>query len=213
MKAGDAVELFDDSGATARGTLERCDAQRVVARIDRVDAKRNTSGIIVASAVPKGDRADWMIEKLCELGVDRFIPLRTARSVVLPTGKSKRDRWRRIATETSKQSRRTGVMGIEELATLESALERCSGDDCVYLTPESDAAPLASMVQSGLGYGQSAMFVGPEGGWTDEEISKMKQAGLTGARLTGTILRVETAAVVAAAVVACWHNRPHSGTS
>src|SRR5687767_15989799 len=77
----------------------------------------------IAAAVPKGDRADWMVEKLSELGVEEFIPLASARSVVLPEGRNKRERWVRIATEAAKQSRRGGVMRVGELTPVAEALK------------------------------------------------------------------------------------------
>jgi RsmE family RNA methyltransferase len=125
LSTGEPVELFDDAGTVARGTIVACDARSVVVRVEEVAAEEATPAAIrltLAAAVPKGDRADWMIEKLSELGVERFIPLATARSVVLPEGRNKRDRWTRIATEAAKQSQRRGVMRIDELTKLDVAL-------------------------------------------------------------------------------------------
>jgi 16S rRNA (uracil1498-N3)-methyltransferase len=200
---GDTVELFDDAGHVASGTIGECDANHVVVRIEKIQTDTNPTKITIASAVPKGDRADWMIEKLSELGVARFIPLATARSVVLPSGQNKRDRWMRIATESAKQSRRTGVMQIEQLTPLDELIKWVSSG--IYLSTAPDAAPLASLSSFRL-HPSSLMLVGPEGGWTDQEVALMDRIPLTGAKLTGTILRVETAAVTAAAVIACLQN-------
>jgi 16S rRNA (uracil1498-N3)-methyltransferase len=158
--------------------------------------------VVIASAVPKGNRADWMVEKLSELGVSRFIPLQSERSVVLPAGKGKYERWRRIAEESAKQSRRAGVMQIDELTQLEVLLtpRRGEGAGGVFLSTEPDAPPIASC-SSFLVHPSAFLFIGPEGGWSPDEIARMKSANLTATKLTGTILRVETAAVVAAAIV------------
>ena len=167
--------------------------------------------------MPKGDRADWMIEKLSELGVEEFVPLAAARSVVLPEGKGKRDRWVRIATEAAKQSRRAGVMRITELTSLAVALRRATGGTTAtdalpeapprqvwFLSTESeDPTPIGRAVAD-LPTGVTVTaFVGPEGGWTAPEVEQFVSAGATAVRLTSTILRVETAAVTAAAIVAC----------
>jgi 16S rRNA (uracil1498-N3)-methyltransferase len=207
LKVGDDVELFDDAGHVARGAIERCDAAAVVARVDEVVARSESSGITVASAVPKGDRGDWMIEKLSELGVDRFTPLSTGRSVVHPSGKNKRDRWQRIATESAKQSRRAGVMTIDELTPLDRVIE--ADRAALYLDIDPGAPSLFEHLRSQISdWGlRIALLVGPEGGWTDEEVARMRAVGLTGVRLTATILRVETAAVAAAAIVATWRAR------
>lgn len=221
MSADDSVEVFDDAGAVAMGKLVAVDPQQVSVAVDRVSSHDAHFELIVAAAVPKGDRADWMIEKLSELGVSRFVPLQTERSVVLPQGRNKIDRWARIATEAAKQSHRAGVMRIDPLTPLEAAIEqvvtRASSPARESLararTPVSrgvvlSTAPHATSIiqafpSSVLDPPSSlALFIGPEGGWTETELDRMIEAGLTPARLTETILRVETAAVAAAAVVA-----------
>jgi 16S rRNA (uracil1498-N3)-methyltransferase len=212
------VELFDDRGSVASATIAQLEP-RVVVKVDSVrEASANVSRITIAAAVPKGERADWMVEKLSELGCAAWIPLATARSVVLPEGRNKRERWMRIATESAKQSRRAGVMRIEELTRVEDAVASVKDDLGVFLSTEA-AAP--SIVEA-LGGGAStetrpasgaakwrdaprvSLFIGPEGGWSDEEIDRFTRANMLGLRLTDTILRVETAAIAAAAVVATW---------
>ena len=218
LGVGDAVELFDDAGAVARGVIERSDAGGAgVARVDHVEQRQPTSGLTIASAVPKGERAEWMVEKLSELGVDRFIPLAAARSVVLPAGKNKRARWQRIATEAAKQSRRVGVMRIEdltELARLHTPSPGTPGEgwgegSFYYLDTDLAAQSLLDHLQSQIPNlkSQITLLIGPEGGWTPDETALMRDRGLTPVTLTATILRVETAAVSAAAIVATWLNR------
>jgi len=113
LTQGAEVEVFDDEGRAACGTLLIAPGA-VAVRVEHLDEASAGSSVrlTVASAVPKGERADWMVEKLSELGVAAFVPLATARSVVLPEGRNKRQRWARIATEAAKQSRRAGVMQI-----------------------------------------------------------------------------------------------------
>jgi 16S rRNA (uracil1498-N3)-methyltransferase len=123
--------------------------------------------------------------------------------VVLPEGKNKRERWVRIATEAAKQSRRAGVMRVGELTKLEAVLGAC--DRAWFLATEAGAAPVGirdalESVEPGTGL---CAFIGPEGGWTDDELRLFAAAGATAVRLTDTILRVETAAVAVAAVVGC----------
>ena len=214
LGVGDEIELFDDGGAVARGVIERCDGAAVVARVDHVDRRPATTGLVIASAVPKGDRAEWMVEKLSELGVDRFVPLAAERSVVLPVGKNKRDRWQRIATEAAKQSRRVGVMRIDELTDVARLLtpslgtpgkDRGEGLFC-FLDTDARAPSLLDHLQSQFSDLKSevTLLIGPEGGWTADETALMRDRGLTPVKLTATILRVETAAVSAAAIVASW---------
>jgi 16S rRNA (uracil1498-N3)-methyltransferase len=203
LKAGDEIEAFDDAGNIASAIIERCDELEVYLQIGDLRARQPAAEIVIASAVPKGDRADWMIEKLSELGVSRFIPLITARSVVVPAGQNKRQRWIRIATESAKQSRRAGVMKIEEATDFRDAIaaKPPAGTTRFYLSTEPGTSPILDIRQSTID--NRHFFIGPEGGWTDGEIEQFRAAGLTGLRLTGTILRVETAAIAAAALVAC----------
>jgi 16S rRNA (uracil1498-N3)-methyltransferase len=202
---GAEVEVFDDAGRVGRGVL-LINGSAVAVRVERVDdaaPARQSVRLTVAAAVPKGERADWMVEKLSELGVAAFIPLAAARSVVLPEGKNKRERWVRIATEAAKQSRRVGVMRIGELSRPGDVLK--GEGPFWHLSTESEAAPVEiAQAIAALGPASSVCaVVGPEGGWTDEELRLFTNAGAQAVRLTETVLRVETAAVAAAAVVGC----------
>jgi 16S rRNA (uracil1498-N3)-methyltransferase len=199
---GTNVEVFDDHGAVGEAVLVLNSGDTFV-RVNRVETvQRKVVELTIAAAVPKGDRADWMVEKLSELGVAEFIPLAAARSVVLPTGRSKHDRWLRIATEAAKQSRRAGVMRVIELMGLGEALGRCERA-AWFLSTEVRGLPVRRAVEQ-LSVGQRlTAFVGPEGGWAPQEVEQFLAAGATPLRLTSTILRVETAAVTTAALVAC----------
>jgi 16S rRNA (uracil1498-N3)-methyltransferase len=201
----DQVELFDPTGQTALATITELSAKGLKVRITEVQKAVPTSQITIASALPKGDRADWMIEKLSELGVWRFIPLQTERSVVHPEGKNKFERWTRIATEAAKQSRRTGIMQIDPLTPLAALLPKLQS--ALYLSPDPQASSLSSILYP---LSSRSLLIGPEGGWSDEEIALFTSRNIAPARLTDTILRIETAAITAAALAACASIRPPS---
>jgi 16S rRNA (uracil1498-N3)-methyltransferase len=206
LDTGAPVEVFDDAGNVATGELILAGREALV-RVTAVDEPPDGASApewTIAAAVPKGDRADWMVEKLSELGTAEFLPLAAARSVVLPEGKNKRDRWMRIATEAAKQSRRPGVMRIGELTRVDAALNDLAsrpGRAGWYLSTAADARPVGEAAAGAAGATSITAFIGPEGGWTDDELSRFAAAGLTPVRLTATVLRVETAAVVAAAMI------------
>jgi 16S rRNA (uracil1498-N3)-methyltransferase len=145
-----------------------------------------------------------MIEKLSELGVARFVPLAAARSVVLPEGRNKRERWMRIATESAKQSRRRGVMRIEELTKVDLAAQQAAGTRAIVLSTEASATPILDALTDAPP--RVTLFIGPEGGWTDEELRGFAGHDVRAVKLTDTVLRVETAAVVGAAICAVASN-------
>lgn len=195
LKPGAEVEVFDAEGWVGKGRLLEV-GQEVAVEIEGAAQPPAGMELTIAAAVPKGQRADWMVEKLAELGVARFVPLATARSVVHPEGRGKLERWRRLATQAARQSG-SGVMRIDELTRLADAVaawrEQGVGGWCC--ATEIDGVGLGSITPAGAGW----CFVGPEGGWAEDEIARMRAAGLTGVRLTVSILRIETAAIVAAA--------------
>jgi 16S rRNA (uracil1498-N3)-methyltransferase len=142
-----------------------------------------------------------MVEKLGELGVWRFIPLSTDRGIVRPGGLNKVDRWRRIAIESAKQSRRAGVMKIESIVSTQEAL--ASAQSCWYCSTAAGATPIADALHGRPPTPGLWIFVGPEGGWSPQEITQFQQANATPIGLTQTILRVDTAAITVAAMIAC----------
>lgn len=192
MNCGDELELFDGTGQVAVGVIHRCDESAVEVRVDRIQQFTPAHDITIASAIPKGDRADWMVEKLSELGVSRFVPLLTDRSVVEPKGRAKLERWKRIAVESAKQSQRVGVMHIDEPTKLAAAIEQLHFP--LVLSTQGTSVSIQSAIQNP----KSAILIGPEGGWSDGELATFDRLGLTRVSLTTTILRTETAAVVAA---------------
>jgi 16S rRNA (uracil1498-N3)-methyltransferase len=209
--AGEIVEAFDDAGHLARAKVVHVGRNEVRLHIDAADittATANPDGpaIIIASAVPKAGRADWMVEKLSEFGASAFVPLSTARSVVKPSGEHKPDRWRRIATESAKQSRRDGVMHIDALMTVPDALEQASGAGAatVWMTPDTSARPVAEVLDecAAAAAARVTIFIGPEGGWAAAEAEEFERRGSIAARFGGTILRTETAAIAAVAWLA-----------
>lgn len=210
LEVGAEVELFDSAGNVGRGTIVNDSSSELIVNV-HTQAHASGAGLTpihIASAVPKSSRADWLIEKLCELGVTRFTPLATERAVVLPEGTGKRDRWQRIAEEASRQSGRAGVMSIDVLTPLDKLLTGAAG---VFGSTQPPAEPLAALVSRDAT--PPTILIGPEGGWTDNEIAKMTTAGWRAVTLGPTILRIETAALTAAAIVMAFSPSPTgSGT-
>lgn len=190
------VEIFDDAGQTAFGALLHRGTSDAVVRVEHIgQSPLPRMALTVAAAIPKGERSDWMIEKLSELGVETFVPLVAERSVVVPQGQNKIGRWARIATESAKQSRRAGIMRVAPVALLGDALRNVARPAWALCIGGSPANRYE------FKEGQLTIFIGPEGGWTDGELAAFEAAACERVGLTDTVLRVETAAIAAAAMV------------
>ncbi|AMV36962.1 RsmE family RNA methyltransferase [Planctomyces sp. SH-PL62] len=195
---GDLVELFDGRGfaTAARVVVAGKDAVQLEAEGEPIVSPLPSCSIEVGSAVPKGDRFDWLVEKAVELGVDRIVPLVTERSVVDPRG-SKLERLRRTIVEASKQSGRSRLMELAPPEALPGFLRRPEG---LRLLADPSGAPFDAWpaIQSGS---TVRLVVGPEGGLTDEEVASAREAGWVPVRLASPILRIETAVLAGAASI------------
>jgi 16S rRNA (uracil1498-N3)-methyltransferase len=202
ISAGDAVELFDDAGKTAMATVLST-AGVVVLNVDMVVQTRACGvELTIAAAAPKGPRADWMVEKLSELGVSCYVPLETDRGVVHPE-EGKLQRWRRIAGESAKQCGRTRVMRIGTPMTVQVICAAAEWQIAMRwcMATSQRALPMTEALRS-LGTNATVLAtVGPEGGWTEAETGMMHDSHFQMVGLTRTILRIETAALALAAVV------------
>jgi len=209
LKPGDEVDLFDGQGNEVTGIIQSIasEAMIVAVRFQRrmwPESPRAATSLILATAIPKGARADWMIEKCAELGVAELRPVHFDRSVVDP-GAGKLDRWRRLAMSAAKQCGSATVMTITEPMNLSQLLESLGRSACVFGDPRTTGTLADQLQEIGRGVGPFepvVVVIGPEGGLSTEEFLKLNNAGATPVRWSQTVLRVETAAVAAAAVFA-----------
>ena len=143
-------------------------------------------------AVPKGGRMDLVVEKATEVGATRIVPLVTERGIVLPRG-GKVERWRRVAESAARQSLRLRVPEVAEPVHFSQAVRGIGGDG-VLLHNAPDLEPLEAVIRDPV-----SLFVGPEGGWSEDELRDAEEAGLAMAQLGPYRLRSETAGMVAVA--------------
>jgi 16S rRNA (uracil1498-N3)-methyltransferase len=158
--------------------------------------------ITLALAIFKFDRMEWALEKCTEIGVDRIIPVIARRSdahLVVAAGK-RHERWVRIVRQAAEQSRRAEPPEIAEAVRLKDIGSVVSRELTRVVLAETEAdARLGNVLRSRLG--DVALAVGPEGGWADAELAWFLDEGWVAASLGKTILRAETAAIVASALV------------
>jgi 16S rRNA (uracil1498-N3)-methyltransferase len=164
--------------------------------------------ITLLLAIFKFDRMEWAIEKCTELGVSRIVPVIARRTDAhLATASAKRvERWQRIARQASEQSRRASPPEIAVPIKLSESL-MFSESTRIVLAESEDQILLRDVLVSHLAGDarkdeQFVLAIGPEGGWTEDELAAFQRAGWISASLGNTILRAETAAIAATAVVA-----------
>jgi 16S rRNA (uracil1498-N3)-methyltransferase len=187
---GDALEVVD---ADRRLFAAELRGRREAAILEVMEAP-DEKDISLYQAVPKGARMDLVVEKATEIGVTRIVPLVTQRGLVELRG-GKVARWRRLAEAAARQSLRMqvpevlGPMPFPEAAHL-------VGEGGILLHNDAGLSPLEDAVCVSV-----SLFVGPEGGWSEEEMHLATEAGLAFAQLGPYRLRSETAGVVAVARV------------
>jgi 16S rRNA (uracil1498-N3)-methyltransferase len=196
---GGRVEIFDGRGfaSVAEVIATPADGVELVAVGEPIAADRSACSLVLAAAMPKGDRLDWLVEKATELGVDRLIPIIAERSVVIPRG-SKLDRLRRSIVEASKQCRRARLMVLEEPAEWSRLLSAFPAALKLLADPRGVPAPHWPPIADGR---EIVLAVGPEGGFTMAEREKSVAAGWLPIRLGHHVLRVETAGLAGCAAL------------
>jgi 16S rRNA (uracil1498-N3)-methyltransferase len=196
LRPGDRVYLFNGDGRQYPAVVDTIQKHNVALNVTGMEAPARELGfrLEVAAPLPKADRAAFLVEKLTELGVTSLVPLRTARSVVLPR-ETRLEKLQRTVIEASKQCGRNVLMHIEPLIAWDAFCSRGQDTmDKILAHPGEDMiVDYPSMA------GDRIIAVGPEGGFTEEEVALARAAGWRAVGLGPRILRVETAALLLAA--------------
>jgi 16S rRNA (uracil1498-N3)-methyltransferase len=196
LAPGAEIEVFDGRGGRYRAEIEP--GFEAVRLGPREAAAAAAAEIALVPALAKGEKMDLVVQKTTELGVSRILPFEAARSVVRldpAKGDERAERWRRIAAEASRQCGRADVPEVRAPSSLPAALAALPPGVRVHFFHPGGA------VLEGTPGGSVAAVVGPEGGLTDEEVRACERAGAIRAGLGPRVLRAETAAIVAVALL------------
>jgi 16S rRNA (uracil1498-N3)-methyltransferase len=209
-RSGDRVEVVDSGGVTFGATLD-VDGRagrdmRVRATLDERLDKSDVETVLrvtIAQAVPKGQKMDLVVEKATELGAHAIVPVRSARVIAHDTSPAKVERWRRIAKSAAQQSGRARVPDVADVHDWDALLATFGRYERVYVPWElAQPAPLRDVFERELADARSALVViGPEGGFSEDEVRRASDAGATAISLGRRILRTETAALVVLAAI------------
>jgi len=174
--------------------------------VERLETPPPALHSILLAALIKFERFEWMVEKATELGVERIVPVEAERTEkgLARAAEKRLPRWMRIAREASEQSRRARLPEVEAPMDLAEALKLAA--DYRYVLEEEATPPIMSHLPlERRAQDRVAALVGPEGGWTDRERSVIAAAGWSPVSLGREILRAETAAMAALAILnAAW---------
>lgn len=211
LKPNDEVYVFDGEGLEYRCRIEslRRDAA-TLSVIESIEPASPESALDLRLAISllKGEKFDLAVQKATELGVMRVVPLMTRLSDIRlrdsADAEKRTTRWRRIALEAAKQSGRARLPLINEPTSFESLLESLSTDkdEAGFMFAEHNGQGILEALENpGVRPQALTALVGPEGGWTSEEIEEARAAGLRIITLGGRILRAETAAIAVTALL------------
>jgi 16S rRNA (uracil1498-N3)-methyltransferase len=200
LKAGDEIIIFNGLGKEYEGMIVEEAPSSVVIKIQNVFSPQRDSSLEVtlAQSLLKGEKMDYLIQKATELGVKEIIPFFSSRSVPLleKSGKLRRHhRWGRIAIEASKQCGRGVIPKIEPLQDYFEMLQIASPDFFRIILWEREGIKLKEVLERSKEKTKIFSIIGPEGGFSQEEVEEAKRAGFIPVILGKRILRAETASL------------------
>ncbi|ABL66358.1 16S rRNA (uracil(1498)-N(3))-methyltransferase [Chlorobium phaeobacteroides] len=200
-KPGDEVLLTDGNGSRFHVRIREIGKQRLTADIltRSIYPPSPTAVTVAMSLLKTPHRFDLFLEKATELGVTAIIPMITARTIALPPKEriqGKLDRWQGIVLSASRQSKRLFLPRIHEPLSFAKVLDRDEYDLRILAHESSEQNPLIDFAEKNV-----LFMIGPEGGFTSEEVSRARSCGVLESSLGHTILRAETAGVFAVAMV------------
>ena len=212
LRPGERVLLLDNDGWAYEGTLvgDSGGAARVEILERRQAPGEPHTYITLCQAVLKGDRYGWALQKGTEVGVSRFVPLICQRSVVADMGaiEQRRERWARIIQEAAEQSGRARLPELAQAQLFAAAVSaKAPSSDELRLIPWEEARTVRlsdALARCNFAAGaRIQVYIGPEGGFTADEVDLARRHGIVPVTLGPRILRAETAGLVAAAAILC----------
>ncbi|HQA60249.1 MAG: 16S rRNA (uracil(1498)-N(3))-methyltransferase [Tepidanaerobacteraceae bacterium] len=206
---GHSVSISDGKSVESLGVISDIDIRDTKIKIrilDQNKSKETKPFITLLQALPKGEKFDWIIQKSTELGVSKIIPVITQRTIVniLPSKLERRmERWNKIAIEAAKQSLRMDIPQIGELSTFDASLREVEKHHLSIIPWEQEKElSIRKALKSIDGtVTKVAVFIGPEGGFSPEEVKKAKEMGAVSVSLGPRILRTETAAIAVCSIL------------
>lgn len=212
-RSGESVELFNGQGALAQGKISDIGGKRVIVRIEQTPHQSEPIGrrLTLITALPRRPRQPTLFEKCCELGVCRIIATNFERSAVKATSKAVK-RWRRTTIEAAKQCESLFLPEISLAESLEASFDKV-GPNTKRLFGDPQTSNLLAEALDDFAGQEIAVWIGPEGGFSDAEKSRLIDGGAVAVRFSPNVLRIETACITTAAIIAASVTRPSKNKS
>ncbi len=213
IQPGNLVELLDGKGHSYRGIVAGLRKERLLVTIDPTtnstsEPELSPVSITLAISVIKPERMEFLIQKACELGISKLVPLLTERCVVRLSKErwaAKLVRWRKIASESCKQCGQTKVPEITPLENYQPFLSTLSKQDALFIpTLAVKGESFYQALKNSPGK-QWVVLIGPEGDFTKREVEQAIVSGAKAVTLGSLVLRSETAAIYALSVLNFFH--------
>ncbi len=199
VQPGQEFEVAAD-GVLRMGKVVSASASQVEFELGAEVESASLPSVTVYLSIFKFDRMEWALEKLTELGVVKIVPVVARRTEphLAKAAEKRVERWRKIAREAAQQSRRMAPPEIADPIALKKIVAQAAGACIVLSEIEENISLKAALAESKP---PLLLAIGPEGGWTEDELAMFRDADWRSASLGETILRAETAAIAAVAVV------------
>jgi 16S rRNA (uracil1498-N3)-methyltransferase len=195
VKTGDELHLFDGKGNSYHCKIENIAKDKISGQVISKEQSYKAKVVLnVYQAVPKGERMDWLVEKLSELGIASLYPVITDRSGIKEISESKISRWERLSLSASKQCGRPDIMKIEKPLSFSDAAGKVLKDALSIIPWEGSETKFEFDIKN---IKEANIFIGPEGGFTVQEIELAQKKSIIPVSLGKRILRVETASILA----------------
>lgn len=206
LKPGDPIIVLDDNGTEYEVTLSMVCLPETTGQVtgSRPAWGEPQAKITLFQSLLAREKFEYVLQKATEVGVTRFVPVLTGRSIVrAKLIEKKLDRWRRIVTEAAEQSHRGRIPKLDQAIAFGQAVSRLRDfDRALIAAPSPKAVSLPDALRDlDRGAASIGLMVGPEGGFSDAEVVLAREAGAIPIHLGPRILRTETAAVVASALI------------
>ncbi|MCB4792614.1 MAG: 16S rRNA (uracil(1498)-N(3))-methyltransferase [Elusimicrobia bacterium] len=199
VKINDELNLFDGAGNSYHVRIESISRGEISGVIlSKEQTCKSKIKITVYQAIPKGERLDWLVEKLSELGVTGLFPIITKRCVVKNVSDLKLKRWQRLSLAASKQCGRADVLEIHPPVPFDAAAKKIEKYSLNIIPWEGATENMKFDAKAPL---EANIFIGPEGGFTFDEIELAKENCIIPVTLGQRILRIETASLLASILV------------